>query len=258
MLALQFEKGSSVPNQISVERRLAAIVAADVVGFSRLMGADEVGTLAALKAIRRELVDPAIASHHGRVVKTAGDGLLIEFASAVAAVLCAIAIQRGVARRNTEIPDAGRIVFRIGVNVGDIITEEGDIFGDGVNIAARLEALCEPGGLFISRTTNDQIRDKLSLPFVDLGEHKLKNIARAVGVYHLAENDIAALPEQVQAFGTAAEPTTANRSDHSPVSPISRYAKERELRPSLAVLPFDDISRANELESFCDGLSRTS
>jgi adenylate cyclase len=133
MLAPQFEKGSSVPDQTPVERRLAAIVAADIVGFSRLMGADEVGTLAALKAIRRELVDPAIASHQGRVVKTTGDGLLIEFASAVAAVLWATTVQRGMARRNAEIADARRIVFRIGINVGDIIT---------VNIAARLEALC--------------------------------------------------------------------------------------------------------------------
>jgi len=254
MLAPQFEKGSSVPDQTSVERRLAAIVAVDIVGFSRLMGADEVGTLAVLKAIRRELVDPAIASHQGRVVKTTGDGLLIEFASAVAAVLCATTVQRGMARRNTEIPDAQRIVFRVGINVGDIITEEGDIFGDGVNIAARLETICEPGGLCISRTTNDQIRDKLSLPFVDLGEHKLKNIAREVGVYYLAENAIAALPELYLTFGTAKGSMIANRSHHSPVSAAGRSAKERELRPSLAVLPFDNMGRTSELETFCDGL----
>lgn len=160
------------------------------------------------------------------------------------------------ARRNAEIADARRIVFRIGINVGDIITEEGDIFGDGVNIAARLEALCEPGGLCISRTTNDQIRDKLSLPFADLGEHKLKNIAREVGVFHLAETTTAALLEQDQSFGTAAVLTTANRSHHSPVSPASRSAKERELRPSLAVLPFDNRAGLASLRASAMVLSR--
>jgi class 3 adenylate cyclase len=233
-----------VPNQTSVERRLAAILAADVVSYSRLMEIDEVGTLNALKAIRRELVDPAIVSHHGRIVKTTGDGFLTEFASVVAAVSCAITIQRGMVLRNSSVPENKRLVFRIGINVGDVIIEHEDIFGDGVNIAARLEAICEPGGLCISRTTNDQIRDKLSLPFVDLGEHKLKNISREVGVYYLAENAIAALPEQDLTFGTATGPTIANRSHHSPVSAAGRFAKERELRPSLAVLPFDNMGQA--------------
>jgi adenylate cyclase len=135
-----------MPSEGSLERRLAAILAADVVGYSRLMGIDEIGTLRGLKAIRRELADPAVAAHHGRVVKTTGDGILIEFPSVVDAVACAVAIQRGMVTRNAGVSEDKRIVFRIGINVGDIIIDEGDIFGDGVNIAARLEALCEPGG----------------------------------------------------------------------------------------------------------------
>ncbi len=179
-----------------VERRLAAILAADVAGYSRLMGADEVGTLQTLKAHRNELIDPAIAAHHGRIVKTTGDGMLVEFASVIDAVGCAVAVQRAMVSRNADVPDDKRIVFRIGINVGDIIIDGGDIFGDGVNVAARLETLCEPGGLCISRTANDQIRDKLSLAFADLGEQAMKNIARAVGVFGLAATDIAALPEE--------------------------------------------------------------
>ena len=178
-----------------VERRLAAILAADVVGYSRLMGIDEVSTLEALKAHRRELVDPSIASHHGRIVKTTGDGMLVEFASVVDAVGCAIVVQRGMVSRNASVADDRRIVFRVGINVGDIIIDGNDIFGDGVNIAARLEALCEPGGICISRTANDQIRDKLSLAFADLGEQTVKNISRAVGVFGLAAKEIEALPE---------------------------------------------------------------
>ena len=178
----------------NVQRKLAAILAADVAGYSRLMSADEVGTLARLKAHRREFVDPAIAAHHGRMVKTTGDGLLVEFASVVDAVGCAVAIQRGMAGRNASTAEGRRIVYRIGINVGDIIVDGDDIFGDGVNIAARLEALCEPGGLCISRAANDQIRDKLTLPFADLGEQTVKNMPRAVGVFGLAANDIEALP----------------------------------------------------------------
>jgi class 3 adenylate cyclase/pimeloyl-ACP methyl ester carboxylesterase len=179
----------------TVQRRLAAILAADVVGYSRLMSADEMGTLTALKAHRRELIDPEIAAHHGRMVKTTGDGALVEFASVVDAVGCAVVIQRGMISRNQAVAEDKRIVFRIGINVGDIIIDEGDIYGDGVNIAARLEALCEPGGLCISRAANDQIRDKLSLAFADLGEQAVKNISRTVGVFGLAAKDIEALPE---------------------------------------------------------------
>ena len=178
-----------------VERRLAAILAADVAGYSRLMGADEEGTLAALKTCRRELIDPKIAEHRGRIVKTTGDGMLVEFASVVDAVGCAVVIQRGMISHNANLAEDKRIVFRIGINVGDIIIDGDDIFGDGVNIAARLEALCEPGGLCISRAANDQIRDKLSLAFADLGEQVVKNISRAVGVFGLAAKQIEVLPE---------------------------------------------------------------
>ena len=170
-------------------------MAADVVSYSRLMGTDEVGTLNKLKAHRRELIDPAIAGYHGRIVKTTGDGLLVEFASVIDAVHCAVVIQHGMVGRNAEEPEDRRVIFRIGINVGDIIIDGDDIFGDGVNIAARLETLCEPGGLCISRMANDQIRDKLALSFADLGEQTVKNIARAVGVFGLAAKDIAALPE---------------------------------------------------------------
>jgi class 3 adenylate cyclase/pimeloyl-ACP methyl ester carboxylesterase len=178
-----------------MQRRLAAILAADVVGYSRLMGADEMGTLTSLKSHRRELVDSGIAEHRGRIVKTTGDGMLVEFASVVDAVGFAVYVQRSMVRRNAGVAEQKRIIFRIGINVGDIIIDGDDIFGDGVNIAARLETLCEPGGICISRAANDQIRDKLSLAFADLGEQAVKNIARAVGVFGLSPKDIEGLPE---------------------------------------------------------------
>jgi class 3 adenylate cyclase/pimeloyl-ACP methyl ester carboxylesterase len=178
-----------------MQRRLAAILAADVVGYSRLMGADEMGTIASLKSHRRELIDSGIAEHHGRIVKTTGDGMLVEFASVVDAVGCAVNVQRGMVRRNAGIVPEKQIVFRIGINVGDIIIDGDDIFGDGVNIAARLETLCDPGGICISRAANDQIRDKLSMAFADLGEQIVKNISRAVGVFGLTAKDIEGLPE---------------------------------------------------------------
>jgi class 3 adenylate cyclase/pimeloyl-ACP methyl ester carboxylesterase len=180
----------------TIERRLAAILAADVAGYSRLMGQDEVATLNALKAHRRELVDPTIAMHRGRIVKTTGDGMLVEFASIVDAVGCAVSIQRGMIGRNEGVTQDRQIIFRIGINVGDIIIDGDDIFGDGVNVAARLEALCEPGGLCISRGANEEIRDKLSLAFADLGEQTVKNIARSIGVFGLGALDIAGLPEE--------------------------------------------------------------
>jgi class 3 adenylate cyclase/pimeloyl-ACP methyl ester carboxylesterase len=187
-----------------MHRRLAAILAADVVGYSRLMGADEMGTITSLKSHRRELVDSGIAEHRGRIVKTTGDGMLVEFASVVDAVSCAVNIQRSMVRRNAAIAEDKQIVFRIGINVGDIIIDGDDIFGDGVNIAARLETLCEPGGVCISRTANDQIRDKLSLAFADLGEQAVKNISRAVGVFGLTASDIEALPASVAASAAEA------------------------------------------------------
>ena len=200
-LGRQSWAGNSMPTTRTmtspkIERRLAAILAADVAGYSRLMGTDEVGTLNALKEHRRERIDPAIARHNGRIFKTTGDGLLVEFASVVDAVGCAVAIQRAMLAFNAGIHTDRQIVLRIGINVGDIIIDGGDIFGDGVNVAARLEALCEPGGVCISRYANEQVRDKLSLAFADLGEQTVKNIARAVGVFGLAAKDIAALPEE--------------------------------------------------------------
>ena len=161
-----------------VERRLAAILAADVAGYNRLMGGDEEGTLARLKALRRELAEPKIKEHHGRIVKTTGDGILVEFASVIDAVRCAVEMQRAMVDRNAEAPENKRIAFRIGVNLGDVIIDGDDIYGDGVNIAARLEALAEPGGICISRVVRDQIRDKLPYTFDDMGEQSVKNIAR--------------------------------------------------------------------------------
>src|SRR5216684_580325 len=172
-------------------RRLAAILAADVAGYSRLMGADEEGTHERLKAHIRELVDPKVTEHRGRTVKNTGDGLLAEFASVVDAVVCAVEVQREMIDREPEVPDEQRIRFRIGINLGDVIIEEHDVFGDGVNVAARLEALAEPGGICISRTVRDQIRDKLPYPFEDRGEQNVKNIARPVRVYALRPEAIA-------------------------------------------------------------------
>src|ERR1700731_436751 len=155
-----------------IARRLAAILAADVVGYSRMMGADEEGTLTALKTIRRELIEPKIAEHQGRIVKTTGDGALVEFASAVDAVRCAIEIQRSAAERNANIPEDRRIAFRIGINVGDIISDDGDIYGDGVNIAARIEPLAEPGAVCLSDNAYHQIKGKLSLDVTDMGDQQ--------------------------------------------------------------------------------------
>ncbi len=168
-----------------VERRLAAVLAADVAGYSRLMGSNEEGTLARLKAVRKSLVDPVIASHRGRIVKTTGDGMLVEFASAVDAVRCAIEVQRGMAEQNATLPQDERIDFRIGIHVGDIIIDDNDIFGDGVNIAARIEGIAEPGGISISEDAWRQVQGKVAANFIDTSEQSLKNIARPVRVYQL-------------------------------------------------------------------------
>src|SRR5918994_198069 len=168
-----------------VERRLAAILAADVVGYSRLMGADEAGTLAALKAHRRELVDGKIAQHQGRIVKLTGDGMLVEFPSVVNAVACAADVQRNMRERNSDVPEGRRIQFRIGVNLGDVLVEGDDIFGDGVNVAARLESIASPGGVAVSGTVHDHIGNKLEVAFEDMGEQTLKNIGLPVRVYRL-------------------------------------------------------------------------
>jgi class 3 adenylate cyclase len=178
-----------------VERRLAAILAADVAGYSRLMGANEEGTLAALKAHRNELIDPKIAEHRGRIVKTTGDGALVEFASAVDAVRCAAEIQRAMVERNANIPKDRQIEFRIGVNVGDTMIDGGDIFGDGVNIAARLEGLAEPGGICVSERVHQDTQGKLDFVFEDSGKQQLKNIVRPVNVFRVR------LDRTVEEFG---------------------------------------------------------
>src|SRR5690348_2585372 len=171
--------------QRNVERKLAAILAGDVAGYSRLMGMDEEGTLAQLKAHRRALVDPKIREHHGKIIKTTGDGMVVEFASAVDAVRCAVEVQRGMAERNAGVPPEKRIEFRLGINVGDIIHDDKDIFGDGVNVAARLEGLAEPGGICVSQGVRDPVRDKLRFTFEDMGEQALKNISSPVHAFRV-------------------------------------------------------------------------
>ncbi|RWC09764.1 MAG: adenylate/guanylate cyclase domain-containing protein, partial [Mesorhizobium sp.] len=168
-----------------LERKLVAILAADVVGYSRLMGLDETGTLTRLKALRREFIEPSIEGYHGRIVKLMGDGALVEFASVVDAVACAVEIQRVTTQQNLSLPENNRIVFRIGINLGDVIIDKEDVYGDGVNIAARLEGLSDPGGIVISGTAYDQAHNKLGLTFKSLGEQRLKNIPERVRAYRV-------------------------------------------------------------------------
>ncbi len=210
-----------------VERRLTAILAADVAGYSRLMGADEEGTLAQLKAHRRALVDPKIAEHRGRIVKTTGDGMLVEFASVVDAVRCAIELQRGMAERNAEVPQEKRIEFRVGIHQGDIVVEDQDIFGDGVNVAARLESLAEPGGICVSGRVQEDARGKLDIAFEDAGDQQLKNIERPVRIYRVLSNAAAG---------------------------SSRPALPLPGKPSIAVLPFQNMSGDPEQDYFADGM----
>src|SRR6516162_6940869 len=195
-------------------RRLAAILAADVAGYSRLMGADEEGTHARLQAHLRELVDPKIEEHRGRIVKNTGDGFLAEFPSVVDAVRCAVEVQRGMGDREPDVPEDRQIRFRIGVNLGDVIVEEHDIFGDGVNVAARLEGLAQPGGICVSRMVRDNVRDKLDFAFEDMGEQSVKNIARPVRVYALRPEAVAQLPR-------VGMPIAMSRRRHRVVSPIT-------------------------------------
>jgi TolB-like protein/class 3 adenylate cyclase len=213
-----------------MERRLAAILAADVAGYSRLVGVDEEGTLDRLKVLRRTLADPKIKEHRGRVVRTTGDGLLVEFASVVDAVRCAVDVQREMALRNADFPPDRRIEFRIGINLGDIIKDGRDVYGDGVNIAARLEALATPGGICVSRVVRDQVRDKLGFAFDDRGEQQVKNIARPVRVF-----DVNVTGETMTLIPDLKAPPLPDK-------------------PSIAVLPFENMSGDPEQEYFANGM----
>ena len=275
---------------MAATRRLAAILAADVAGYSRLMGADEEGTLERLKTHRRELVDPKIREHHGRIVKTTGDGMLVEFSSVVDAVRCAVEIQRAMVDRNAVTLEDKRITFRIGVNLGDVIADGDDIYGDGVNIAARLEGLAEPGGLCISRTVRDHIGDRLPYAFEDIGEQNVKNIAQPVHAFAISAAAVESLPEvtisaqsrvlprritgrlaigaasfaAVVAVGIAVwwgwskgDPTAVSAQAPAAASAQRPPAPEAELAPrlSIVVLPFANLSNDPEQEFFADGIT---
>lgn len=217
-----------------MEHKLAAVLAADMAGYSRLMEADERGTLARLMTHRSELIDPAIAKNHGRIIKTTGDGLLVEFQSVAEAVRCAVEVQQRMRRRNADVPKDRRIEFRIGINLGDIIFEEGDIFGDGVNVASRIEQLAEVGGICVSEAVYEQVADRLEIAFDDLGHRELKNISR-----------------RVQVWRVVLDPETA-ATDHAAAPAIARQAV---VKPTVAVLPFANMSGDSEQEFFVDGLT---
>jgi adenylate cyclase len=220
-----------------LQRRLAAILSADVVGYSRLMGIDEAGTLARLKAMRRDLFNPLIAAYSGRTFKLMGDGALVEFGSAVDAVTCAIEVQKKVQERNAGSPEDARIQFRIGINVGDIIVDGDDIYGDGVNVAARIQALADPGGIYISRSAADQVRDKVPIKIETRGEQTVKNIARPIEVFCIIAEDIDATAR------------ATHKSESRVQSPIVAD------KPAIAVLPFVNMSGEPEQEFFADGIT---
>ena len=273
----------SLAENTNALRRLAAILAADVVGYSRLMGEDEEGTLARLKAHRRELIDPKVAEHRGRIVKATGDGVLVEFASVVDALRCAVEVQRAMAERETTLPQDRRIRFRIGINLGDIIADSGDIFGDGVNVAARLEGLAEPGGICVSGTVRDHVGDRLSYRFEDIGEQSVKNIARPVAVFALPAAAVAMTPlVPVRAqTGTALGGNSPRpaiiaacllamlavgigfwwawpRSEPAPAvspPPVASTPAKPAPRLSIVVLPFANLSSDPEQEYFVDAIT---
>ena len=219
----------------NVHRRLAAVLAADVVGYSRLMEVDEAGTLARLKTVRLELIDPAITKCKGRIIKTTGDGLLVEFQSVTEALRCAVEFQERMARRNRDMAASRALLYRIGINLGDVIVEDDDIFGDGVNVAARLEALAEPGGICISAAVRDQVADRLPVAFQDLGDQQVKNISRPIRVF------------KVTLDAQAGEPADVAGAQSSPRAGVRK--------PSIAVLPFVNMSGDKEQEYFSDGLT---
>ena len=242
-----------------MERRLSAILSADVFGYSRLMGEEEVGTLARLKACRRELVDPAIEEFHGRIVKLMGDGALVEFASVVDAVQCAAAIQRRMADHDQGVPAAQRIQFRIGVNLGDVIVDEGDIYGDGVNVAARLEALAEPGGVCVSGTAFDHVVNKADVGFTSFGEKRLKNIADPVRVYRILLDPRKAGKNAGPSYWPDTR-TLILAGIGALIAALGALVFEWQRpfaaqRPSVAVLPFANLSGDPSQDYFADGIS---